>query len=598
MSSLLGVIILRSLSLTVLISKTVRKLGVVAGVVCVITFHGISTAAALDQPDIDLYADAAASKVSNDFQPGSHIKLFLPHLPYIAISHAVNAALVRPAPNDRGWQYDLAIKHQNIDDKIWEFELRRDVTFQDGSAFNADSVVSNMMYFKRQPYTFTKLHTILDRVEKVNDYTVRFYLTESYGTFLHDAIWLQFYTPGYLEKFGWNGKPTCPNLAEPGLYGLGPYILLEGYIEGDRRTEKAILKANPDYWGDNKPKVETITVYTEFGLDQAMDAVTNHEGIIDLAPVKFEDLVSTVLAPYSKLASSPSMNSYAMHINFLNGNEALKDDRIRFVINHAIDQEYLLNLAMMGEGVLSPTMISPNFYKASDALALLENYFEDYKKNNKLTTKALRQTVQAYQVERGRNPNKNIELKLLVQKDYLFLIRDVQYFLSQVNISLDLEVVSTEQEVFYQLHGTWKNENEKQWDLLLWGNYDWYKHPWSTFFVYSPFNAWSTIPPNKQLQEFSDQIVRVNTESDRYAPFLAKYIQYLYENNFMVFLPTPNNVYAVNKEVLFSPGPSAFVSLRDLQLTRNHWSLRDHAVTPDSVEVDKVPRKNSQELSE
>jgi hypothetical protein len=46
------------------------------------------------------------------------------------------------------------------------------------------------------------------------------------------------------------------------------------------------------------------------------------------------------------------MNSYAMHINLINGNAAPKDDRIRFVINHAIDKELLLNLAMMGEGVL------------------------------------------------------------------------------------------------------------------------------------------------------------------------------------------------------------------------------------------------------
>jgi hypothetical protein len=255
-------------------------------------------------------------------------------------------------------------------------------------------------------------------------------------------------------------------------------------------------------------------------------------------------------------------------------------------------------LAMMGEGVLSPTMLSPNFYKASEAIALLGDYFEDYKNNNNVTTKALRQTVQNYQVEHGRNPNKTIQLTILVQEDFLFLIQDIQYFLSQVNISLDLEVVSTEQEVFQQLHGTWENANDKSWDLLLWGNYDWYKHPWSTFFVYNPFNAWSTIPPNKQLQAFSDQIAKMNTESEEYAPFLARYIKYLNENNFMVFLPTPNNVYAVNKEVLFSPGPSAFVSLRDLQVTGDHWSLRGDTVAPKKDNTARITRQNSQELSE
>jgi peptide/nickel transport system substrate-binding protein len=42
----------------------------------------------------------------------------------------------------------------------------------------------------------------------------------------------------------------------------------------------------------------------------------------------------------------------------------------------------------------------------------------------------------------------------------------------------------------------------------------------------------------------------------------------------MVFLPTPNNIYAVNKEVAFRPGSSAFVYLRDLEVTDLHWSLR------------------------
>ena len=214
--------------------------------------QGVSRCYAAELPNIGLFPDQVSTEVSGELQPGSHMKWYLPNLPYLAISHAINASLVRPAENAKGWQYDLAVNHHSIDDKIWEFELRRDVVFQDGSAFDANSVLMNMTEFKKQPYTFTKLHTLLDRVEKVDDYTVRFYLSEPYGVFIHDAIWLQFYTPEYLNKFGWNGKPSCPNLAEPGLYGLGPYVLHEGYIEGDRRTEKAVLKASKNYCKSSK----------------------------------------------------------------------------------------------------------------------------------------------------------------------------------------------------------------------------------------------------------------------------------------------------------------------------------------------------------
>ena len=551
-----------------------------------------------EPPDIGLAADPSPSEVTGEMRVGSHVKLFLPNLPYLSISHAINAALVRPSNNDKGWQYDIAISHQNIEDKVWEFRLRRGVRFQDGTPFNADSVLLNMAYFKKKPFTFTKLSKIFDRVEKVDNYTVRFHLTEPYGVFLHDAIWLQFYTPSYLEKFGWNGKPTCPNLAEPGLYGLGPYVLQEGYIEGNRSTPKAVLKANPIYWGEDKPKVETITIYTALDITEARDLALLKESEVDITPVPFADQVETVLSPYAKLAVSPSMNNYAMHFNMLNGNPAIRDERIRYVINHAIDQEYMLNLSMLGEGVLSPTMVSPHFYQVATSIDSMGEYFTDYAATHDDSIANLRLQVQHYQKEQGLDPEQPLRLTILAQESFLFLIRDIQYFLAQVNIDLKVKAVASEKQVFRQLFNTWQDKNQQPSDLLLWGNYDWYKHPWAAFFVYRPFNDWSTIPPNAELVNFTDRLVRTNVDSKEYRSLLAEFIQHVYEHNYMVFLPTPNNVYAVNKEVVFDPGRSAFVYLRDLQVTDKHWSLRgEHPYPVERQRPLRINRQNFQESS-
>jgi len=551
-----------------------------------------------EPPDIGLAADPSPSEVSGRLREGSHVKLFLPNLPYLAISHAINASLVRPANNEEGWQYDLAISHHNIEDTIWEFELRQDVHFHDGSPFNADSVLLNMDYFKKQPFTFTKLSKILDRVEKVGDYAVRFHLTEPYGVFLHDANWLQFYTRTYLEKHGWNGKPTCPNLAEPGPYGLGPYILVEGYVEGDRSTAEVVLKANPKYWGDDKPKVETITVYTGLTISEARDLALFSEGEIDITPIPFADEVEAVLSPYAKLAVSPSMNNYAMHFNMLNGNAAIRDERIRYIINHAIDQEYLLNLSMLGEGVLSPTTVSPNFYRVADAIESLDQYFTEYSLTHPSSTERLRWLVQEYQQENGLDPQQPLRLRLLVQESFMFLIRDIQYFLAQVNIDLVADVTASEKQVFRQLFDTLEDKNQKPWDLLLWGNFDWYKHPWAAFFVYLPGTSWSTISANTKLVDLSERLLRTNVESENYVPLLAEFIRYVYEQNYMVFLPNPHNVYAVNKEVLFKPGRSAFVYLRDLQVTDQHWSLRGKQPYPEERQKPlRIMRENIEEAA-
>ena len=557
-----------------------------------------SQAVDMAQPDIGLSNDPAPAEISGELLPGSHLKVFLPNLPYLAISHAVNASLVRPADNERGWQYDLATSHRSIDDQVWEFRLRQGVNFQDGTPFNANSVLQNMDYFKRQPFTFSKLGKILAKVEKVDDYTVRFHLSEPYGVFLHDAIWLQFYTPSYLKKHGWNGKPSCPNLAEPGPYALGPYILHEGYVEGDRSTAEVVLKANPRYWGANKPKVETITIYTELGMAEARNSALFAEGEVDITPVPFADEVETVLSPYAKLAVSPSMNNYAMHFNLLNGSSAISDERIRFVINNAIDQEYLLNLSMLGEGVLSPTMVSPNFPQVSAAIELLEDYFVQYAATNDSSIAQLRQLVHEYQLENGLNADEPLSLTLLVQESFMFLVRDIQYFLAQVNIDLKAQVVDGEKQVFRQLFATVEDKNTLSWDLLLWGNYDWYKHPWSAFFVYVPGSSWSTIPLDQALVDYTDGLLGSNPGSDQYVPLIAELVRYIYEKNYMVFLPSPNNVYAVNKEVVFNPGRSAFVYLRDLEVTGKHWSVRKERAYPSTrMQPLKVNRQVLQDSS-
>ena len=559
------------------LTNVVRR-RLLAGVICVAGSH--IQAAVVPPPDIGLHEDVSAAEVSGQFEAGSHVKLFLPNLPYLAISHAVNAALVRPADNEQGWQYDVAVSHSSTDDKIWEFRLRPDIRFHDGSLFDADAVLLNMAYFERQPFTFTKLSQILDRVEKVDDLTVRFHLTEPYGVFLHDAMWLQFYTREYLEKFGWNGKSTCPNLAEAGPYGLGPFLLHEGYVEGDRSTDEVILKANPHYWGEDKPKVETITIYTNLAINEARDLVLDSEGDLDITPLPFADEVETVLSRFAKLAVSPSMNNYAMHFNMLNGNAAIRDERIRYAINHAIDQEALLNLSMLGEGMLSPTTVSPNFYRVGEAIDSLEDYFSESAVDNDSSTAGLQALVRDYQRENDLDPLEPLKLTLFVQESFQFLIRDIQYFLAQVNIDLHIQVADSERQVFRQLFDTQEDKNEQPWDLLLWGNYDWYKHPWTAFFVYQPGTAWSTVLPDDRLVELNRLLLRTPVDSNEYVPLLADFIRYVYERNYMVFLPSPNNVYAVNKEVVFDSGRSAFVYLRDLEVTDQHWSLRGNRPYP------------------
>ena len=191
-----------------------------------------------------------------------------------------------------------------------------------------------------------------------------------------------------------------------------------------------------------------------------------------------------------------------------------------------------------------------------------------------------------------------MQLTLVVQESFMFLVRDIQYFLKQVNIDLQAVVLAGEKQVFHQLFGAVEGNNEQAWDLLLWGNYDWYRHPWSAFLVYITGTSWSTLPPDQKLADYTDKLLRTNLESSEYVSFLADIIRYVYDKNYMVFLPSPDNVYAVNKEVVFNPGHSAFIYLRELQVTDQHWSLRgDRAYAAERLRPLRVNRQSLGEAS-
>jgi peptide/nickel transport system substrate-binding protein len=513
---------------------------------------------------LNLRHDDSERRTAPQLAPGSHLKLYIPSLPYLYVSHAINGALFRPANNERGWKYDLALSYKKISDTVYEFKLRQGVAFQDGTPFNADMVLLNMEYFKKKPFLYSKMHEVFDYVEKIDDFTIRFHLTQKYGVFLNDLVWVQFYTQAYLEKFGWNGKATCPNLAEPGPYGIGPYILTEGYIEGDRKTPKAELVANPNYWDSNYPKIEKITVYTEYDSVQAKNDVLYKENVLDITPIAFENKAETILSPYAKLLISPSTASYAIHINMRNGNPQLLKKEVRLALNQALNRKYLLYFVYEGEAQISLTLASPNFPGVQEASLSIKPYDEYTNSYEPEEQKRLKSILDG------------LRLKVLTQERFLFLWRGIEYQLGKVGVTLDLNVTNTETVIFQELLSTNARQNTVDWDLLIWGNDDWFFfHPWTAFFVYRTHNVWSTIFPDPIMDSYIEEMFKVAVGEPGYLSVVKNIMQRAHDNAYMLFVPTPNKVLAVNKEVIYTPYKMASVPLWEIELTTEHPSIRN-----------------------
>ncbi|WP_166820042.1 ABC transporter substrate-binding protein [Thalassoroseus pseudoceratinae] len=518
--------------------------------------------------------DDAPQRVPRGLVKGSHLKVFLPSLPYLYTSHAINGALIKPSDEPRGWEYDMAVDHQLIDKTTYEFRLRQGVKFQDGTAFNADSVVLNMEYFKKAPVKYSKIDEVFDHCEKIDDYTVRFHLTEEYGSFMNDAMWMQFYSEDYLRlnPGGWNGKANCPNLSMPGPYGLGPYVLTEGYIEGDRHTAKAVLKANPYYWDPEYPKIETVTVYTELDTLDAKRMVLYEEGQLDITLTPPEDKVETIIAPFSKLVITPSTDNIAIHMNMITGNPLLKNLTVRRALNEALHQQNILHFVYEDEGRLSP--ISPYFpgvREVSNRLLPVSKHHNPY---DTKTQARLRTILQG------------LNLKVVTQDRFLPLWRGIETQLSRVGVNLDINIKKSEKEVFEALLKTNAGENDVDWDLLVWGNDDWYfNHPYSTFLVFRTNNVWSTVSPDPVMNEYVDEMFRIAVDDPAFPDVCSKIMQRAYDRAYMLFVPTPNKVFAINKEVVFHPYKMASIPLWKIEVTDQHWSVRPPGSTyPSSLQ--------------
>ena len=120
-----------------------------------------------------LRTDDSVHHLAKARTPGSHIKIFLPSLPYLAITHSIYGTLIKPSDSKKGWEFELATGMRKISDTIYEFDLRHGVRFQDGSPFDADSVLLNLKYFKEKPFTYSKIYKVFSYVEKIDPYTER-----------------------------------------------------------------------------------------------------------------------------------------------------------------------------------------------------------------------------------------------------------------------------------------------------------------------------------------------------------------------------------------------------------------------------------------
>ncbi len=525
-------------------------------------------------PKFDFRVDDSKNRVAKKLHPRSHINIFLPSIPYSYIAKSTNAGLIRSYDNQQGWVYDLASSHIRVDDYTYIFTLRDDLKFQNGQDFTIDDVIYNLNFFKKNPILYTNIDKIDFDIFKLDEKRIKIVLKNRYEMFLSDLARVYFYTKEYIQKYKPIGEETGTANKIAGAFGMGPYILESGYAIGDKQTPKLELVANPYYWNKKYPKIKRITVYTQLDVNDAINKITKEEGKLDLMPIPFNKKLEIILSSYAKLISSKSTNNFIIFFNLINGNKELENKEVRQALNQALNQENLLNFVYKKEGKISPFTASINY-------DIVNKIVKKYKiREQRFSEKKLKSLLNGLQLE------------VLTQDRFMFLFKGIEYQLRKYGVTFNYTITTSEKDIYTQLLATNKNKNTKKWDLLMWGDDDWYyQNPWTVFFIYENDSPWSTIKKDNLMQKYIKELFICKIGSVRYEEVVKNILFRARDQAYTLRVPSLNKVIAVNKEVIYNPYKGGIIPLWEIEITQDHWSLRGNKKYKEALKKPIKPQR-------
>lgn len=348
------------------------------------------------------------------------------------------------------------------DGKVFTFNLRKGVKFHTTKDFtptrdfNADDVLFtfNRQLKKDHPYHQVSggnygyfisfgLDKLIEKVEKVDDYTVKFHFTKPDSAFL-SIITVDFasiLSAEYADKLMKEGRPQDLDLKP---VGTGPYILTNYQKDAAIR-----YKANNEYWEGQPTITDLIFVITPDAsvrmskLRKGECHLMSYPSLSDIPVLKADENIDVI-------------EQEGLNVGYLAFNTQKKpydDLRVRRALTMAVDKQTIIDSVFQGGGVVAHSMVPPIVWSHN---ADVKDYNFDVEAAKKLLEEAglaqgFKTKLWAMPVARPYNPNAK-KMAEIIQADW-------------AKIGVDAEIVSYEWAEY--LERSKKGEHETL--LLGWG---------------------------------------------------------------------------------------------------------------------------------
>jgi len=227
------------------------------------------------------------------------------------------------------------------------FYLRNDVYFSDGVPVTADDVLftyNTVIDPNVDAANLSNLYVDVDRAEKINDKTIKFYMKRPYFKALEVlSFWDMGIYPKHIYKYK-DAKQFNHRISNP--IGSGPY-LFERWDTGN----EIVLRKNENYWGA-KPRIKKIVYKFITNPIAAIQSQRAHK--IDLTipePDQFADLVADkdFNNDFDCLTVwSPGVPFY--YIGWNQDRPYFSDPRVRLAMTMSINRDQIVNHLIKGYG--------------------------------------------------------------------------------------------------------------------------------------------------------------------------------------------------------------------------------------------------------
>jgi len=360
---------------------------------------------------------------------GFNPQLFTSGTTYDASSVPIYNRLVEFKTGTTELQPGLAEKWDvSADGKTYTFHLRKGVKWQTTKdfkptrEFNADDVVFS---FERQLDKNNKYHGVsggsyeyfegmdmpklIEKIEKVDDYTVRFTLSRPEAPFIAD-LGMDFASILSKEYADNMLKAGTPEKLDLNPVGTGPFVLQQY-----QKDSRILYKANPDFWG-TKPKIDRLVFsitpdasvrYAK--LQKGECQVMPYPNPADIASMKKDDKIN--------LMEQPGLN--VGYLSFNTEKKPLDNVKVRQALTMAVNKQAIIDAVYQGAGQAAKNLIPPTMWGYNDDV---KDYPYDPAKAKELLKEAgmpdgFSIDLWAMPVQRPYNPNAR-RMAEMVQADW------------------------------------------------------------------------------------------------------------------------------------------------------------------------------------